>query len=267
MPETDPYYIRTYRQGDEKELTALFNDVYQNYAGFVPRTIEYWKWSILLRPDLSREGIAIVVNADQVVGYAAMEKSGNILEFCYDPNHDGKTIFSKLLGWCIDFAEDQGADLVSLNAPVQDNLIRQVCKELGFTEEPFDSLFTRVLDLPYILKKIVNQKNKVKKNLDEMILINLRKFPSWCADHVAILVQDGKITVSTERTGQPSIEIYADISTISSCIFGSRRTLYRAILERRMRIRPLRKVLRAVKILSLFQLKNPPWYVPGADYG
>jgi len=267
VQETKEYELRTYRKGEENELILLFNKVFEHFAGFVPRTLEYWRWCILSRPGLSEEGIVVAIDAGRVIGYAAVERSGNILEFCYDPNYDGTTIVSKLLGWCIDYAEDHGANSVSLNAPVQDNLIRQVCKELGFTEEPPPSLFLRVLDVPYIFRKIVDQKKKVEKGLDETVLINLTKFPPWCPQYVAILVQDGEITVSTEKLEHSTVKIEADMSTISKCIFGSRRTLYKAILEGQLKVRPSRKILRALKILSLFQLKNPPWYIPMADYG
>lgn len=266
VKESKEYNLRTYRKEDEKDIISLFNKAYGHLAGFVPRTLEYWRWCILSRPDLSEEGIVLAVDTSRVVGYAAVERSGKILEFCCDPNCEGKTVVSELLHWCIDYAEDQGAGSASLNAPVQDEIVRQVCEELGFTEEPSPSLFLRVLDIAYVFDKILDQK-KVKKGLDEAILINLRKFPSWCLQHVTILVQDGNMTISTEKLGHPTIEIEADISTISKCIFGSRRTLYRAILKRRLKIRPLRKILRAVKILSLFQLKNPPLYIPIADYG
>jgi len=260
------YNLRTYQPGDEKDLIPLFNNSYENFAGFVPRTLEYWRWCILSRPGLSEEGIVVALDAGRVVGYAAVESSGNILEFCYDPGCDGKAVVSKLLGWCLSYTEDQGAGSITLNAPLQDNFIHQACKELGFTEKPFPSMFLRILDLPYLLRKILDQK-KVEQRINEAILVTLKKFPSWCAEHVAILVQDGDVTVSTERLEHPTVKIEADISTISSCIFGSKRTLYKATLEGRLKIRPLRKVARAVKVLSWFQLKDTQWFVPGADYG
>ena len=266
VQDTKECSLRTYRQGDEKDLILLFNKAYEHFAGFVPRTLKYWRWCILSHPGISEEGILVAHDSNRVVGYAAVERSGNILEFCYDPNYERKTIVSKLLCWCVDYAKSQGANSVSLNAPVQDDIVRQVCEESEFTEKPFPSLFLRVLDIPYVFRRIVNQKT-VEKGFNEAILINLRRFPSWCAQHVAILVQDGDVTVSSDKLKYPTIKIDADISIVSLCIFGSTRTLYKAILRRRLRIRPLRKILRAVKILSLFQLNNPSWFVPGADYG
>jgi len=268
IQEAKEYRLRTYQRGDEKDLILLFNKVYEHFAGFVPRTLEYWRWCILSRPGLSEEGIVVALDAGRVLGYAAVERSGNILEFCYDSSCDGKAIVSKLLEWCLRYTESyQGANSITLNAPVQDNTIRRVCKELGFTEEPFPSLFLRVLDLPYILRKIIKQQKKVEKGLNEAILVTLKKFPSWCAKHVAILVQDGEVTISTEKLEHPTVKIDADISTISLCIFGTKRTICKAIFAGSLKIRPLRKIPKAVKILSWFQLRNPRWFIPGADYG
>jgi len=270
IPETNQYYLRTYRQGDEIDLIFLFNKVYERFAGFVPRTLDYWRWCIQSRPNLGEEGIAVVTNANKIVGYAAVEKAGNILEFCYDPNYEGKTIVSMLLRWCIDYVRSQGGNSISLNAPTQDELVRQVCQELEFTEDSFEravgTLFLRVLDLPKLLRKVVVEKKKVKEGFDETILINLRKVPPWYNDYVAIRIQDGKMAVLTEKIRTPTIKIDADISTISLCIFGSTQRLYGAIMKRRLKVRPFWKIPRAVKIFSLLQLKNP-LYIPRADYG
>lgn len=265
MPEIDGYCVRTYRRGDEEKLTPLFNNVFKHYAGFTSRTIEHWTWSILQRPSISREGIAVVVNADQVVGYAAAEKSGNILEFCYDPNQDGRTIVSLLLNWCIDYVKRQGGSSVSLNVPVQDDLIRRACRELGFTEEPFHSLFLRVFDFPQLLRNILGQKRELEESFDEIVSINLRRGPSWCDNHVVVRVQGERMAVLTEKVGRSTIRIASDISTLSSCIFGS-TGIFRAVVRGQLKVRPFWKIPRAVKIFSSLQLADP-WYVPGADYG
>ncbi len=259
--------LHAYRARDEEDLISLFNRVHEGLIGFVPRTLEYWRWCVLSRPDMSEEGVVVATHSGQIVGYAAVEKSGDILEFCHDSSYGTRTLVSDLLDWCVNYAQEQGANSVSLNAPVQDSVIRQACNEAGFTEEPFPSLFLRVLDLKAILSHNVGQLTDEKKSLDEAILINLRNFPLWCAQHLAILARCGEIVVSTEKLTQPTIEIDVDISTISSCIFGSKKTLYRAVLDRRLTVRPLRKLFKALKVLSWLQLQKGAWYVPKADFG
>jgi len=267
LQETEKYAFRPYRKGDAKDLIDFFNKTHEPLAGFVPRTLKYWRWCILSRPNMDEEGIVVAFYEDQIVGYAAVERSGKILEFCYNRNCGGELIVSGLLSWCTEYASHHGASSVKLNAPVQDAVVRQICEDEGFTEEPFPSLFLRILDVPDLFRKLLDLKKPIVEGSDETILVDLAKFPSWCPQHVAILVHDGQVAVSTEKQAKPTVRIEADISTIASCIFGSKCTLYRAILERRLRIRPLRKIPRALKLLSFFQLKKPPWFVPAADYG
>lgn len=266
MLQTHRYLIRTYVDGDEDNIVSLFNESYQDYAGFVPRTPEYWKWCILSRPNLSTDGIVIVSNTDRIVGYAAVDKLGNILEFCYDPHNNGKKIVSILVSWCIDYVKHQGGNSVSLNAPVQDSIIRQVCKEMQFTQEPFPSLYLKVHDLAKLLEKVTDQKKKLEGNFEETVLFNLRKNPSWSPDHVILRIQKDAMIVQMDESAKPTITLESDLSTISRCLFGSTRMLWRAVLNGQLRIRPRRKILRAARILSQLKLNNP-WYIPGADFG
>jgi len=268
IPQSSEYYLRTYRHGDEADLTSLFDKVFKYFIGFVPRTPAYWKWCIQSRPNLEKEGIAIVANGDNIVGYTAIEKSGNILELCYDPSCEGKTIVTMLLSWCVEYVNRHGGNSIILNAPAQDDITRQVCRELEFSEQPFanvfGALFLRVVNFPQFLGKIVNQKKNEKKGFNETILIKLREVPFWCDDHVILRIRKGRIAVLKGKKVRPTITIDTDISTISLCIYGSPRRLYGEILKRRLRIRPFWKTPRAVKIFSWIQIRNP-WYIPIAD--
>ncbi len=266
MAEIDEYSLRTYREEDERDVILLFNKAYEDFAGFVRRTDEYWRWCILSRPNLSAEGIAIVTHADKVVGYAAVEKSGNILEFCHDPDYDGKEIVSMLLQWCLDYASFQGSNSVSLNAPIQDNVVRRACMELEFTEEPFPTLFLKVQNLPQLLKEILSQGKIFEDNIEETVFFSLRNSPSWCPSHVSLRIQKGTATIEMGKTANPTITIETDLSTISTCIFGSTQRLYRAIMERQLKIRPFRKIMKVAGIFSVLRLRKP-WFIPGADYG
>lgn len=268
ISETSQYYLRTYRYGDEESLISLFNRIYRNFIGFVPRTIEYWKWCVLSRPNLEEKGIVIVTNGDKIVGYAAVDKLGNILEFCCDLVPKRRKVVEMLLGWCVEYTQRHGGNAISLNAPAQDDVVRQVCQELGFGELPFEfsvgALFLRTTNFPQLLREIVNQKRKIIEGVNETILINLRKVPQWCDDHVKMQIREGRITFLKEIAERPSITIDADVSTISSTIFGSNGKLLGMILKGRLKIRPFWKIPRAVKIFSWLQIRRP-WYLPIAD--
>lgn len=67
------YLLRTYHQGDEENLTLLFNKIYKDYVGFALRTLEYWKWCIRSRPSLNKNGTvtALSSNTQEIVGARA----------------------------------------------------------------------------------------------------------------------------------------------------------------------------------------------------
>ena len=270
ISESSQYCLRTYLCGDEESLVSLFNKIYENFIGFVPRTTEYWKWCVLSRPNLEEKGIVVVTNGDKIVGYAAVDKLGNILEFCCDLVPERREVVEMLLCWCVEYTQRHGGNAVSLNAPAQDEVVRQVCRELGFGELPFEfsvgALFLRAADFPQLLREIANQKKKIIEAVNETILISLRKVPQWCDDHVTMQVREGRITFLKEAAERPSISIDGDVSTFSSAIFGSRGKLLGLILKGRLKIRPFWKIPMAVKIFSWLQIRSP-WYLPRADLG
>lgn len=266
MIEPSEYSLRTYVQGDEKAIIPLFNRAYESFAGIVPRTLEYWKWCVLSRPDLDEKGIFLIAFADRIVGYAAVTKTGTILEFCYDPDYDGRKIASMLLRKSVDYVKHHGGDSISLNAPIQDSIIRQVCREMEFTAEPFPTLFLKVQDLPKLLERIYAREKKVNLEAEETVLFRLKDVPSWCPKQVTLRIRKEEASVFSQIMGKPTIIVETDLSTISASILGSGRRLYIAAIKGQLKVHPLRKIRKALKILSSLRLRNP-WYVPGADYG
>ena len=56
------YVIRNFVEGDEERIVKLFNEAYGNFSGYVPRTVEYWRWCCLKRPDVRKDGIFLLFN-------------------------------------------------------------------------------------------------------------------------------------------------------------------------------------------------------------
>lgn len=118
MQQEEKYCIRTYERGDENSLVRLFNKQYENYGGFVKRTVEYLFWSCMERPDVEKEGVLVVVDGnDTVVGYAVVGKSGNMWEFSYDPERNGEEIVSLLFESSKQYLRKNGVE-----APLYSNL-------------------------------------------------------------------------------------------------------------------------------------------------
>lgn len=68
------YELRNFVEGDEEKIVKLFNDAYARFSGYVPRTVEYWRWCCLKRPDVRKDGIFLVFDkgAGNFEGYVGL---------------------------------------------------------------------------------------------------------------------------------------------------------------------------------------------------
>ncbi len=259
------YHTRTYKEGDETELAKLFNRVYQQYAGFVPRTAEYWRWSCINRPDVEAEGILIVNDGEKIVGYAVVAKTGNIWEFCYDPAYDGKAIISTVLEWSTEYVKDAGGDSIVFNAPTDDQLLREVCSQFGFAEKPPPCLFLNVLDFPQFINELLSLKQDKLREYNKKLLIKVKNSHGFYDKEISIRIENGTITVNKKTDEKSYVIIESDVSTIVSCILGT-QGLLRAFLGSKIKVKPFWKTLKILKLFSLLKMKDP-WFSPGTDYG
>jgi hypothetical protein len=262
--DSEEYSVRTFREGDEIALVHLFNKNYEDVVGFVPRTSTYWIWCCLNRPDVTEESVVIVNKAEKIVGYAVVGKSGDIWELCYDPIYDEKIIISKLLNWSVDYLKKVGSDSIVLNAPSTDQVVREVCQELGFTETPPEFLYVSVLDFPsYVYEILQSKKENLKMN--GSFMFRLAGCPPGCASNFSIQIRKKEISVNVESVDNPEIMVDADMSSLTSCILGTKGVL-RAIITSKVHVHPVWKIPKFLKLFSALQIKSQ-WFMPRADYG
>ena len=259
------FVTRTYRTGDETEIAHLFNVVYENVAGFVPRTPEYWLWSCLSRPDVESEGIVIVTENEKIIGYGVAGKTGNVWELCYDPSYDGNETISIILKWITDYVEVAGADSIVLTAPINDNIVRNLCSKLGFAETESELAFVNVVDLPKFMYELLNLRKEKLFGYNEEILIKLRNSPSWQVQNFTITLKNANISVKEGLTDNPSITLNADPPTIVSCILGT-QGLLKSFLYSRLKVKPILKTSKIMKLLSILKI-NDLWFGPKSDFG
>jgi hypothetical protein len=256
------FTTRTFTDGDESAIVELFNSTFRDYAGYVPRTVEYWKWACLQRPDVTTDGIILVCKDNKIVGYAVLGKTGNIWEFCYDKTEKAERIVTELLTYAIDYLERAKAESILLNYPIKDGVVKKVCKKLGLAESPSEYMSISVLDFPRLVNDILTDKVKERK-INGTILFNLHRsslFNSFSAN-----IQNGKVSLKQDILAKPEITFDIDAETLLLFILGKINGP-KALISSKIHIKPLWKIRKALKILSL--LKNDsPWYMPRADIG
>jgi hypothetical protein len=242
----------------------LFNSEYANLAGFVPRTVEYWRWCCLKRPDIEEKGILIAEKGNKTVGYIVVGKSGNIWELCYDSSQNAKKIISRLLTWAVDYSRKVGSDSIVLNAYVKDKLVREVCTDMDFAESPPDPMFLSVLDLPQLMHEVLQAKGQ-DLDMNEVFWFSLKNCPSWCASSFGVKIEKNQVTILKEPTSVSRITIETEMSTLAAIIFGT-ENISKDMVASKMHFYPFWKILAVRKLFRLLQNKTP-WFIPRADLG
>jgi len=262
----EKYVLRTYQNGDEFELAQVFNGAYRAYAGFVPRTADYWRWNCLDRPDVDKEGIVIAIQGGKIVAYAVVGKSGNIWELCFDRAHDGEALVSLILEKAVEYLTRIGSDAATLNLPYDDSVAREACEKAGFSELPPDPgiILLSVLDYEPFVRLLSSIKEEKFNGFEGNFLIKLRDARFWLNPLISIRLQNGRMETGGESK-RGDVVIETDTSTLTSILFGASNPLW-ALFRFKLKIRPLRKLGKVLKLLGLLRLDDP-WFLARADLG
>ena len=256
------YITESFVSSDEAEIVNLFNTEYTKLAGFVPRTVEYWRWCCLNRPDVDEKGIVVVKKMGTIVGYIVVGKSGNIWELCYNSKYNGKAIVSSLLTWALGYAKTANCDSLVLNAYVDDKVVREVCDELDFAQSPSEPLFLSVLDLPELICAVLRDRN-LSSRKNEVFWFNLSNCPTWCVSSFGIKLCDKEVYILTEDHESSKTTITTDMPTFVALMFGKENAL-KALLSRKVRADGFLGAFRVLKFFGLLKV-NSPWFIPRAD--
>jgi hypothetical protein len=261
---TSEYSFRTYAPGCEASLVLLFNSEYANLAGFVPRTVEYWRWCCLKRPDVEEKGILIAEKGNKTIGYIVVGKSGNVWELCYDSSQNAKKIISRLLTWAVDYSRKIGSDSIVLSAYVKDKLVREVCSDMDFAESPSEPMFLSALDLPQLMCELLRSRD-LPSDINGVFWFCLKNCPTWSVSSFGVRIEKKQVAVLSELPYNHRITIEADMSTLVALIFGT-ESVFKEIIFLKLRFSPFWKILKIHKLMGFLQIKTP-WFVPRADMG
>jgi hypothetical protein len=260
------YELRNFMDGDEKRIIELFNDVYGRFSGYVPRTVEYWRWCCLKRPDVKRDGIFLVFDRENgdLVGYAVVGLSGNIWELCVRPNWEDAAL--TLLDRAVSYLEGAGVSAVNVNVPKDDETLNEVCRKLGFARVDVHKLFVGVLSFRKLISIFARNKADVlTKNFKEKICIAIEDSPLWIEKAISISVDDGEINILEGVMESPTVFVKTDARTLLSVLVGV-LSPQKALLTFRIRVKPFWKALVAERFLCSLQM-NASWFWPLGDFG
>ena len=259
------YTVRNFVNGDEKRIVELFNRVFENFSGYVPRTVEYWRWCCLERLDVRRDGIFLIFNEENgaLEGYAVVGLSGNIWEFCCVPSLDVALL---LLDEAIRYLEDMGVSAVNVNVPESCDVLNEACRKAGFARVDVHKMFVGVLSFSKLLSILIeDRKNFLCGKFKEKFCIMIRDAPFWIEKTLSVDINRDGVNVFEGSVDSPTAFVKTDVKTLSSILFGIMNPMH-AVLRFKMGVKPFWKIPRFVEFLDSVRLRDA-WFWPLGDFG
>lgn len=259
------YIIRNFTDGDEKNIVELFNESFARFGGYVPRTIEYWRWCCLKRPDVRKDGIFLLFDkkTGDLEGYIVVGLSGNIWEFCVKPNR--KDVALILLEKAVNYLEEMGVSAVNVNVPEGDEALNEACREMGFARVDVHKLFVGVLSFRKLISMLVYKGDTTLAGLRERICLKVDDAPFWVEKVVSVCVDGKNIEVSEGLIEFPTILVKTDAKTLLAVLMGV-LSPRRAFLTLRMKVKPFWKAPVLNRFLCSLRMDDL-WFWPLADFG
>jgi len=255
------YSVRTFKAGDEEDIIELFNRVYREYGGFVPRTVEYWRWCCLERPDVKKDGVFLAFRGDRLCGYIVAGTSGNLWEFCVD--EDDREVAKILLDQALNYLETLGVSSVNINVPRDSEIVASL-REAGFGELPAARMFVSALNPAALVRALVSPSQGRIVGEDYELSFKLREVPYGVDAGFSVKADGGKVEVSEGCPSVPSVVVELGFMDLLSILFED-ASPHRLLFARRMKIRPFWKFNLVLGFLSAVRLKGS-WYFPLSDY-
>jgi hypothetical protein len=254
--------VRAFRNGDEATIVELFNRVYEKYGGFVPRTVDYWLWCCIDRPDVQKEGIFLAFNEQELRGYLVAGSSGNIWEFCV-ANKD-HTAAELLLNEAIKYLEKAGASSIDVNVP-SDSGIASALQKVGFGELPAATMFVTTLNPAVLVQALAVPKTKSlsEKLESEEFGIKLTDVPFGVIREFSVKIHQGIVQVSEAFPIKPSAMVEFEFMDLLSVLL-QKSSVSKLLLTRSMKVKPFWKTRAVLTLFTTISLKNP-WFFPLGD--
>ncbi len=248
-----PITVRHYIEGDELEISRIYEKCYSAYAGHTPRTPDFWKWFNRLRPEVG-PGVLVACRGDRLVGCLTLAKNGEILDPCYDPDDDGVAVMTSLLRAAEKQAIERGFDRIVMNAPDDDGVMKQACESLRMGRKRLLRTFSvSVANASGLLCEVLARSPPPKGTY---LLRVLRKDGTASAFRVEV-TEEG-VSVSEGSTAE--VVLAVEESTLGRILFQGGPGLRDWILGK-ISFSPAWNARRALKLVRSLRVRSK-WFVP-----
>ena len=251
--------VRNFKDEDIEEMVRIFEDYHTKFAGFIPRTPEIWKYLILDRPGLSKDGIFVAQLDEEVVGYTVVgfkkmggAKVATIYELCAK-NMD---ITSKLLEAANNYAHQYNADYILVQPPPTHSTIHKCLRQCGFIKinEPATKIMVTLINPAKLLEKLAevfNERQKKECSLKKLVKNDRKLLIKVDENHITIHIKEGKIRV---RPGKEKANVTLEMTSYNFLrMFLGLTSLFRAYLTRKVKIKGISSNITIFKLIKALQ--------------
>jgi acetyltransferase (GNAT) family protein len=264
-------FVRAYRAGDEGPIVELSNRALEPYAGWMPRTVEYWQWSILRRPGVSPEDVLVLESDERVVGYAAFLRDGNVLDFSVAADRacrKRRAFIKQLIGALESSARARGCDRLSFWLPSCDQLVDEQLREAGYIVEKDQYFSLGILDPRTLLQQLLSARQPLlPAGGPETFTLELApgNYPVLLASRLLIRLAPRLSVDDISEAGEYPSQclIRLDLCALTELIFCG-VPLTSLLSESRLTITPPSSSGAARKVLEALII-DTPWHVPYCD--
>jgi len=219
--------VRVYQPGDEGPIVELSNRNLARYAGWVPRSIDYWRWNILARPGVHAIDILILESDGKIVGYSALHEGGEVLEFFVDSEQrrgKRRAFVRQLVSTLEAHARAHACDVLLFQLPVSDKVTDAALREAGYVVKQPHFFSLGILNPRTLLQVLLTQQRSrlPPMHLDTFIFeLTPGQYPFLLTSRLLVQVNSG---VRVDDIGDaahkpPQCVIRIDLSTLTELIF------------------------------------------------
>ncbi len=265
--------IRAYQAGDEGPIVELSNRSLAPHAGWVTRTVEYWRWSILTRPDVHSSDILLLESGGQIVGYAALSQDGSVLELFVDPDRpkrDRRAFTCELVAALEDHARARRCDVLTFSSPASDRVIDRALRSSGYVVEPGHCFSLGILNPQLLLQQLLAARQSRLASLRSSTFIfelTPGQYPFLLNSRLGVQLNPSPRVVdlgNVEVGGHAGdCVIQMDLCALTELIF-CRVPAGLLLRQSRLRIQPDTCVVDACKLLEALVI-DAEWHVPKSD--
>jgi ribosomal protein S18 acetylase RimI-like enzyme len=263
--------VRAYRPGDEVSIVELSNRSLAPYAGWVARTVDYWRWSMLARPGVDPTDILLLESGGKIVGYAALHRDGSVLDFFVDPDQPARkrrAFVRQLVSELEDHARARECDMLTFWEPASDRVIDKVLRKAGYVVERSQYLSLGILNpLSLLQQLLLARQSRLASLRSGPLILELTpgQYPFLLNSRLLIQLDPIPRVEDISTTGEypDHCIVRMDLCALTELIFC--RVRADSLLEQgRLAIEPQAKVGAACELLDALAIEAP-WHVPKSD--